>query len=722
MVGSVMGTPAYMPPEQAAGHVDRLDERADVFALGAILCEILTGLPPYLGERDEILAAAAQGHTDTALARLDGCGADPDLIKLTKHCLLPAAAARPANAGVLATRVHDYIVSVEERAHNARAESAAAQVRVEEERKARKLTAALGAAVVAILLVGGGSWAFVQNERMTSEREKTARIQEETQRDAKLRAEVGDALAEALVHEGGGRWTEAIQSAERANALAQGGGASEELQGRVNTVLARLRDGHDKAQKKAERDADNQRLVAELLEAREPEWDPGSADNQRAASSYEEIFKKHALDIDAGTAEDAASALKARGFGSEIALFLDSLAEVRRREHDAPGTGRVLDVAHAVDPDPLRADLREALAAGALDVLRQIVKSGFEDQPPITIELLGSALQQLGEREAARSVYRTGIERFPDDFSLQYRLGRLLTPGEQDSGVRDDMQEAVVCYRAALALRPNSTVVRYYLGRLYYKLGMADRALEQFALGLKQRPDDGTFLFHLASSRYQLGQIEPALTVFRELVTRDQPTWLRGWSALMVGRCLIARGEVREAIAFFERAVQAGPGQFQFYGGLFEAVIAGGTDEERKGIVERYLTQFPGNPDMLNTLAWALGTAANQSHRDVDQAVKLAKRSTELAESSDAWNTLGVLLYYAKNYEQALDALRHSVRLQGAGNVVDWLFIAMANQQLGNKGEARAWYERAVGWMSSQSGVEPEVARFRAEADALIAH
>jgi serine/threonine-protein kinase len=47
--GTILGTPAYMPPEQADGAHDRVDERADVFGLGALLCELLTGHPPYVG-------------------------------------------------------------------------------------------------------------------------------------------------------------------------------------------------------------------------------------------------------------------------------------------------------------------------------------------------------------------------------------------------------------------------------------------------------------------------------------------------------------------------------------------------------------------------------------------------------------------------------------------------------------------------------------------------
>ena len=45
LAGAVVGTPCFMPPEQARG--EELDERADVFALGAILYNVLAGQPPY---------------------------------------------------------------------------------------------------------------------------------------------------------------------------------------------------------------------------------------------------------------------------------------------------------------------------------------------------------------------------------------------------------------------------------------------------------------------------------------------------------------------------------------------------------------------------------------------------------------------------------------------------------------------------------------------------
>ena len=55
LAGDVMGTPAYMrrPEQRMLGQVDRVDERSDVFALGSILCEILTGAPPYVGRQGD---------------------------------------------------------------------------------------------------------------------------------------------------------------------------------------------------------------------------------------------------------------------------------------------------------------------------------------------------------------------------------------------------------------------------------------------------------------------------------------------------------------------------------------------------------------------------------------------------------------------------------------------------------------------------------------------
>src|SRR5262249_3952497 len=97
--GLTLGTPAYMAPEQARGEVEQLDERCDVFGLGALLCVLLTGKPPYLGSKTgEVQAQAARGDLSDARDRLAASGADPELVQLARTCLAAAKEDRPRDA------------------------------------------------------------------------------------------------------------------------------------------------------------------------------------------------------------------------------------------------------------------------------------------------------------------------------------------------------------------------------------------------------------------------------------------------------------------------------------------------------------------------------------------------------------------------------------------------------------------------------------------------
>ena len=104
----VCGTPAYMPPEQARGRPEVADPRADVFGLGAVLCEILTGEPPYVGpDVATVTRLAADGALAEAEHRLGGCAADPRLVGLARRCLSSDPTARPADAAEVARAVTD---------------------------------------------------------------------------------------------------------------------------------------------------------------------------------------------------------------------------------------------------------------------------------------------------------------------------------------------------------------------------------------------------------------------------------------------------------------------------------------------------------------------------------------------------------------------------------------------------------------------------------------
>ena len=159
--GDIFGTPAYMSPEQARGAIESLGPPSDVFGLGAILFEILTGHRLYDNiPREKVLAMAASGDLSSSLEQLKQCQADQSLVDLCRECLQANSEARPHDAGVVADRVTSYLEGVQNRLRQAEIEQAETAVKIAESRKRRRITRILVSAVLLALLAGvvGIAW------------------------------------------------------------------------------------------------------------------------------------------------------------------------------------------------------------------------------------------------------------------------------------------------------------------------------------------------------------------------------------------------------------------------------------------------------------------------------------------------------------------------------------------------------------------------------------
>jgi len=499
LVGQVLGTPSYMPPEQATGMVDRLDERSDVFALGAILCEILTGAPPYASKDDDTILQAAQAVLEPAFERLDACDADPELVKIARHCLVAAKTARPRNAGVVAEKVRAHLESVEERAHSAELEAVEARVHATAERRARRLTLALAASVLGLLLLAGGGWAY----RQRTEREETARIERSLD---ELYLRVQGLLAE-------GRIEEAVHAVSGATVLVEGRAPEDPLASRAHALLAQVAAQAARAREEREQIERDDALLAALEEVRLEAADASGADRNAATDrAFGEAFRAWGLDVDLDL-ERSLQTLRASRIADELAPALDDWATVRRVAHGWRSfeADAMSSLAADLDPDPTRLFLREALMERDAESLRRMALD------PATLELEASTLLVLGKAlrdlrfalgdisfaTLALALFSDATGLYPGD--LRLRVSAAL--------VANDLELWEIGLRhasAAAAIEPGSRALAIAEARLLNRLDRHPAALRSVDRVLASNPDDQQARALAGISHFTLGEYERA--------------------------------------------------------------------------------------------------------------------------------------------------------------------------------------------------------------------
>jgi serine/threonine-protein kinase len=605
--GSVLGTPSYMAPEQARGALDTLDERADVFALGSILCEILTGQPAFAGEAGAaVYRKAERAELSEALARLNVCDADAELAALARSCLAAAPKHRPRDAGMVVTGLTAYLRGVEGRLREAELAQARAEAQAAGERRRRLLTLALAGSVLATALIGAAGWGWMDRERR--------------QREGAVRAAVDAALADAAkrrerARAGGGdpvAWVEAIEAARRAESLLDGGDTGAELHDRVRTFmdeLARERDAAAGAEK-------DRRMVERLAAIQN---DLGVHDDDvKADAEYAAAFRAYGVDPDQMEPTAAGRALAASPAAADLANALDHWAFLRRGRalRDPAGAARLVAAAKTADPDPWRDRLRDTLSrmggdpARKLEVLERLAATADVDRlPGASVTRLAAALASLGRRDMGITLLRRAQASHRDDFWVSADLGReLLVSGRPE--------EAVRFFAVAAGVRPRSGLALGGLGKALLHSGQPSEAADTLREVTRLKPDDALAHVALGSALLMLGEPHGADAEFCEARRLKPDDWV-----------------VRDQIAI----ARAGRGE-----------LAAAVEEQNESV-----RRFPGLAVVHKALAHALEAAGrtDDAIAEFREAVRLEPRFPS------AYLYLGRALIEAGDYRAALEAL-----------------------------------------------------------------
>ena len=548
--GEILGTPAYMAPEQANGAP--VDERADVYGLGATLYALLSGQPPFSGLGTIAILNAVLNEAPTPL-REQVPGIDPELASLVERCLAKLPRERPASAAEL-------VDALEAQRTRARAGESGAGLAA----ALLILLSLLGAAAAGLGLRGRGSEAAPRpsldaspaGERAGGGLEPADEERLRRARAAWLRGAEEDGLAtlEGIASEGPRLACLRAWLRYDAHQLERSEAAAAALLERWPSYApghalraVQLAQRSQAEQSAAALAAARERGLSELDEARVLAWQGHYSRLHRHPEdlSREEVCARFLRLLELEPADQRAEAIRlsheaalAGGWGSRE-RELEALVE------RAPALG----LAWLSHTNALRETLAPAVKRGAADALAPVVERGLagaKRNPRDPLCLANAAIALLSPQAGGGEAWLA--ERL--ELSLRH-LDRLEEGGARDLEVCRYAADALelawrVAYQAAIehlepdvgpaqvvalcqdagalarAKRRLDPLERAQLQRAVALLQRSLRHLERFVLGLTQRfPASSPAYGHEIGALYLLGRYEAAL----QLCRRQVETW-----------------------------------------------------------------------------------------------------------------------------------------------------------------------------------------------------
>lgn len=536
----LLGTPAYMAPEQAHGDAKGIDARTDVFGLGAILAEILTGRPPHLGStRVEVVRVATEANQHELNDRLARCGADERLVALARECLSVAPERRPADASRVVAALSEYFEGEAERVRRAEIAAERANARAETERRARRRIVALGSCLAVALAVVAGILDHDRRERASRRAAndlQAARAVDEA-RHALARAERGTSRLDVDA------WTRARDAARRAATFASENDCDHAFLAGANELAATT----DREVERVER-ANHTRRRLETLFHRFLD----DRDFARLEPEFVATFRDHGIDVTALPAERAGQLVRDDLIAGTLTAALDLWARMRRKSKagDTDRGDELLAIAIAGDPDPWRTEVREALRASDAAALVAIGARGIRDvDSAASCLLLAQALLDLGKRDEALAIFDAASLEFPDDYWLCHGYATVLSDGPNP-----DVARVIRLCSIAYALRPGDAHVLVDLARAHALASDRGPAISLLERAIEIEPDSARAWLFLGTMRDAQGDIEGS----REALMRALALGAIGVGMPLSDHAL-AEGRVLRAYEFVEKTAREFP-------------------------------------------------------------------------------------------------------------------------------------------------------------------